>query len=421
MRYASRLETLYLDFDGFFASVMQQAIPSIRGKPVGIIPFNMANARSTTVIACSKEAKEWGCKNVMRVPEARALCPELILVPQRPDLFRRAHMTLLNEIETEIPIGSVKSIDEFYCMLDEAEAAAPQALCERIKARVSKNVGPYITCSIGVAQNPLLAKMACKLDKPDGVTVWQPESREARMAPLPLSDVPGIGSRMELKLNRAGIFTMPELLAMQPKHMRHMWKSVVGERMWYALHGYAIKATPTNRGMYGHGRVLSPEWRGLAKAESCSRILTIRAARRMRRDGWAAGKIVIWLDLYIGSKQGGWVESYDLPAVVDDKACLDAVKAMWQRIHRILPANSKAMRVGVTLMDLSRAAERQLDWIHDDDQERQRWETLTRLKDTLNRKYSKRVLDFGYSEEPPGGWAGAKISYTRIPDAEDFY
>jgi len=421
MRYANRLETLYLDFDGFFASVMQQAIPSIRGKPVGIIPFNMANARSTTVIACSKEAKAQGCKNVMRVPEARALCPDLILVPQRPDLFRRAHMTLLNEVETEIPIGSVKSIDEFYCMLDEAEAGAPEALCERIKTRISKNVGPYITCSIGVGQNPLLAKMACKLDKPDGTTIWQPEERAERMAPLPLSDVPGIGSRMELKLNRAGIFTMPELLAMQPKHMRHMWKSVVGERMWYALHGYAIKATPTNRGMYGHGRVLSPDWRGLPKAKSCSRILTIRAARRMRRDGWAAGKIVIWLDLYIGAKQGGWVESYDLPGVTDDKACLDAVKAIWQRIHHILPARSKAMRVGVTLMDLSRADERQLDWIHDDDKERQRWETLTTIKDQLNRKYSKRVLDFGYGDEPPGGWAGAKISYTRIPDAEDFY
>jgi len=421
MRYASRLETLYLDFDGFFASVMQQAIPDIRGKPVGIIPFNMANARSTTVIACSKEAKAQGCKNVMRVPEARALCPDLILVPQRPDLFRRAHMTLLNEVETEIPIGSVKSIDEFYCMLDEAEAKAPEALCQRIKARISNNVGPYITCSIGIGQNPLLAKMACKLDKPDGTTIWHPDEREARMAVLPLSDVPGIGSRMELKLNRAGIFTMPDLLAMQPKHMRHMWKSVVGERMWYALHGYAIKATPTNRGMYGHGRVLSPDWRSLPKAEGCSRTLTIRAARRMRRDGWAAGKIVIWLDLYLGSKQGGWVESYDLPGVTDDKACLDAVKAMWQRIHQILPPKSKAMRVGVTLMDLSRASERQLDWIHDDDKERQRWEQLTAIKDQLNRKYSKRVLDFGYADEPPGGWAGAKISYTRIPDAEDFY
>lgn len=421
MRYANRLEALYLDFDGFFASVMQQAIPSIRGKPVGIIPFTMDNPTSTTVIACSKEAKARGCSNVMRVPEARRICPEIILVPQRPDLCRRAHMSLLNEIEMEVPIGSVKSIDELYCLLSAREAADPLALAERIKARIARNIGHYITCSIGFAQNPLLAKMACKLDKPDGTTIWQPESRHEELCALALEDIPGVGARMLKRLNRAGIFSMACLLATQPKQMRALWKNVTGERLWYALHGYAIRAQATARGMYGHGRVLSPEWRALDKAESCSRLLVIRASRRLRRDGWAAGRMVLWLDLYIGRKQGGWVEAMDLPGVSDDKAFLDALKLIWRRVHESLPASVRAIRVGVTLMDLTRATERQLDWIHDDDAMRQRWETLTAIKDRLNRKYGSRVLEFGLFEQPPGGWAGAKISYTRIPSAEDFY
>lgn len=421
MRYVERLESLYLDFDGFFASVMQQAIPSIRGKPVGIIPFDMANPQSTTVIACSKEAKALGCKNVMRVPDVLRICPDIKLIPQRPDLFRRAHMALLNEIETEIPITAVKSIDEFYCTLSENEATAPAALARRLKERIKNNIGPHITCSIGFGQNPLLAKMACKIDKPDGVTIWHPENRLQSLSQLPIDEVPGVGSRMHLRLNRAGIFTMSELLSTQPKQMRALWRNVTGERLWYALHGYAIKATPTKRGAYGHGRVLSPEWRHLEKVESCSRLLLIRAARRMRRDGWAAGKLTIWLDLYIGSKKSGWTESQDMPAVSDDKACLDALKTMWQRIHKSLPKTTRAIRVGVTLMDLSHASERQLDWVHDDDTERKRWEIITNLKDSLNRKYGKRILDFGLLEQPPGGWAGAKISYTRIPSAEDFY
>ena len=91
MRKAETIEKLYLDFDGFFASVMQQAMPELRGRPVGVIPFETSAAHSTVVIACSKEAKAAGCKNVMRVPEALALCPDLVLVTQRPDLFRRAH------------------------------------------------------------------------------------------------------------------------------------------------------------------------------------------------------------------------------------------------------------------------------------------------------------------------------------------
>ena len=330
-------------------------------------------------------------------------------------------MALLNEIEMEVPIGAVKSIDEVYCNLDQAEAERPADLAERIKGRLARNVGEYITCSIGFAQNPLLAKMACKLDKPDGVTIWQPADRQRSLAVLPLDDVPGIGARMQKRLFKAKIYTMEELLETQPKHMRALWRSVTGERMWYALHGYAIAAAPSSRGMYGHGRVLAPDWRALSKAESCSRMLVIRAARRMRRDGWAAGRLVIWIDLYAGRKKGGWVESHDLPAVSDDKACLDAMKEMWGRIHAVLPKNAKAMRVGVTLMNLSRATERQLDWVYDYDAVRRRWETLTEVKDHLNRRYGKGVLEFGHLDEPPGGWSGAKISFTRIPSAEDFY
>ena len=126
MRKPETIEKLYLDFDGFFASVMQQAIPKLRGLPVGVIPFETSAANSTVVIACSKEAKAAGCKNVMRVPDARAICPKIVLVTQRPDLFRRAHNALLNEIACGIPIETVKSIDELVCKLDNSTIAAPR-------------------------------------------------------------------------------------------------------------------------------------------------------------------------------------------------------------------------------------------------------------------------------------------------------
>ncbi len=85
MRKPTTIEWLYLDFDGFFASVEQQARPALRGKPIGIVPFD--GAVHTVVIACSKEAKAKGVKNVMRLGDAKKICPELILVPQTPDLL----------------------------------------------------------------------------------------------------------------------------------------------------------------------------------------------------------------------------------------------------------------------------------------------------------------------------------------------
>ena len=327
----------------------------------------------------------------------------------------------MNEIECEVPIETVKSIDELACKLSPHEAADPVGLSTRIKNRIARNVGPHITCSIGIAQNRLLAKVACKMDKPNGVTIWKPSDMPGPLLNLPIDEMPGIGTNMERRLVRAGITDMSKLLSTQPKQLRKLWGNVTGERMWYALHGYAIAAQPTSRGMYGHGRVLSPEWRSPRKAEACTRMLLIRVVRRMVRDGWAASKLHVWLDLRLGKRSGGWFGAQDLPAITDYKAAQDGLKAVWQRAHAELPDKVQVIRAGVTLMDLTPQAERQMDLLLDDDAARRRWETLTTIMDGLNRKYGKRVLDLGLHDQPPGGWAGSKIAYTRIPSAEDFY
>jgi len=417
MRKPETIEKLYLDFDGFFASVMQQAYPALRGKPVGVIPFETSAANSTVVIACSKEAKAAGCKNVMRVPEARELCPDIVLVMQRPDLFRRAHHALLNEISCETPIETVKSIDEMTCALDTASIAAPQDLAARIKKRLAKNIGSQITCSIGFAANRLLAKIACKVDKPNGVTIWHPKDMPWPLVMRPLNDIPGVGTRMEQRLNAAGIMTILDLWHTQPKHLRALWKSVNGERMWYAVHGYALHALPTSRGMFGHGRVLPPEWRTVPYARSCSRLLLTKAARRMRRDGFYAGMLWLWLDI----RNGAWFGQRELPSVQDDHAVLEALDVLWEKAKREIKHRAVIVRVGVTLLKLTPASERQFDLFFNDDKKRQRCELITNTIDRLNKKFGKRVVTVGPWTPPPGGYAGGKIAYNRIPSAEDFW
>lgn len=183
MRQPTEPERLYLDLDGFFASVEQQARPGLRGRPIGVVPF--ANAEHTCVIACSREAKLRGVKNVMPLDEARNLCPDIVFVPQSPDLYRRAHNALLSEIQAIIPIDAVKSIDEITCRLDLSSRDDPLTLGHKIKERLRDNIGPYITCSIGFAANRQLAKMACKAGKKsqgrygDGLIVWHPRDMPA--------------------------------------------------------------------------------------------------------------------------------------------------------------------------------------------------------------------------------------------------
>jgi len=421
MRKPKTIEWLYLDFDGFFASVEQQARPALRGKPVGIVPFD--GTIHTCVIACSKEAKARGVKNVMKLGDAKRICPELILQPQSPDLYRRAHNALIAEINSVIPISAIKSIDELCCKLDPKDIADPHKLARDLKAAIAKGVGPFITCSIGFAANRHLAKIACKMDKPNGVTIWNPCDMPAPLLPLPFDDIAGIGKRMEQRLFKAGIYNLKDLLATEPKHMRKLWRNVTGERLWYALHGYAIQAGKSERGMFGHGRVLPPELRDFTGARDCSRLLLVKAARRMRREGYYASSLFIWLSLRRRYKEGeySWTSAHKLHAANDDQACLKALDVLWAKAKSQIPKSMKIVRVGVTLGDLTRADSRQLDILINDDPERQKWEKVTTAMDGLNSRYGKSLVTMGPWKLPAGRNLGGKISFTRIPRAEDFW
>ncbi len=415
MRLPESIERLYLDFDGFFASVEQQCDKRLRGRPVGVVPFEGTDR--TAVIACSREAKVFGVKNVMPIAEAKKLCPDIILVPQKPDLYRRAHNALLSEIETVIPIDTAKSIDELTCRLDESGRLDPQLLAARIKAAIADNIGPFITCSIGFAANRQLAKIACKIDKPNGVTIWRPEDLPAPLFKVTMEDIPGVGGNMAKRLYRSSIYTTEQLYNLQPKHMRKLWRNVNGERLWYALHGYDIQAPASKRGMFGHGRVLPPETRDIKGAQAISRLLLIKAARRLRRENFYCSGLWLWLSI----RDGSWFGKRYLPVVNDDQVILAALGELWVEVGRAYPKGQTIFRVGVTLYDLSPDNERQLDLLNNDDALRVKWESANSAIDRLNTKYAGTVVSLGKWDPPKGGHVGGKISYTRIPSAEDFW
>ena len=147
--------------------------------------------------------------------------------------------------------------------------------------------------------------------------------------------------------------------------------------MYYALHGYDIKAVPTSRGRYGHGRVLPPDWRDMANAREVSRLLLTKAARRMRRDGYYANNLMVWL----GIRDGNWSGHADLPCANDDHAVLAALDIIWQKARAHIPRNAKIVRIGITLDALVPANARQLDLFTKDDHDRQKWEHITGVID----------------------------------------
>jgi len=307
--------------------------------------------------------------------------------------------------------------------LDESGRNDPEGLSARIKAAIAENVGPFITCSIGFAANRQLAKIACKEGKRgagrygDGLAIWRPVDLPAPLFAVAMEDIPGVGGNMAKRLYRSSIYTTEQLYNLQPKHMRRLWNNVTGERLWYALHGYDIQAQASSRGMFGHGRVLPPESRTITGAREISRLLLIKAARRLRRENFYASGVWLWLSI----REGSWMGKRHLPVVNDDQAILSALSELWEKVTQDYPRGLTIFRIGVTLYDLTPAHERQLDLLLNDDRQRRRWENASKAIDNLNARYAATVVSLGQWRPPAGGHVGGKISYTRIPSAEDFW
>ncbi|MHC5308017.1 DUF2169 domain-containing protein [Bartonella sp. LJL80] len=152
----------------------------------------------------------------------------------------------------------------------------------------------------------------------DGLAIWKPEIMPGPLLNIPLEDVPGIGNRMKSRLLKASIVNMELLLACAPKQMRNLWRNVTGERLRYALNGYDIEAGTSERGMFGHGRVLPAESRSLS-AHGIAWLLLVKAAHRLRNENYYCS--LLWVSLSIDN--GYWGKSYRLPIVKDDQAVLE--------------------------------------------------------------------------------------------------
>ena len=203
--------------------------------------------------------------------KARRLCPQIALVPQRPDLYVRTQQRLVVAVLSVLPIDVICSIDELAAVLEDRDC--PEETAGRIKQRVREAVGKHITCSIGCAPNRWLAKIAADLDKPDGLTVLGPSDLPGRLLNIGLEELPGVGRRMRARLEQAGLSTVGDLWNSNPGRLCSIWGNVASTRFWYALHGYDVEPPPTRRNSIGHGQVLPPEQRSVQAARGPARQL----------------------------------------------------------------------------------------------------------------------------------------------------
>lgn len=422
------LSTLFLDLNSFFASVEQNERPELRGRPVAVVPM-MTDA--TCAIAASYEAKAYGIKTGTKIYDAKRLCPHLICVLARHDVYVDYHHRVLKAAEKHIPITRVWSIDEFHCDLigREREPARAKDLALRIKSQIAADIGPHIKCSIGIASNSFLAKVATNMQKPDGLVLLRPEDLPGPLFDLKLTDLPGINIRMEERLFRAKIRSIKDLWHIAPRHARSIWGNVTGERFWYWLHGYDVPHVETHISMVGHSRVLDPAMRTPEKARLMTRRLLYKAAARLRRKEFHACALSLSVRMLDGRR---WQGDARFPAACDFFTLMQHLDDLWRSMSldclgcepAHAPRRMMCKKVSVILHKL------QKDGAITDDLFLQQNQTVGRMQvkrealstalDAINRKYQKETVSIGLIPQTLAGHVGTKIAFARVPDQDEF-
>lgn len=200
---------LHIDFDSFFASCEQQFHPQFRGKPLGVTATN----GRTCIIASSREAKALGIKTATRTFDAQAIYPDIVLTPANFVRYMEISKQFLAIAKDYSPYVEMFSIDEVF--IDVTKTAnlfgGVEGLIRQIKQRIHKQLGEYITVSIGISHNKLLAKLASGLKKPNGVMFIHTDEIEQVYKSAKLTDICGIGERIKRRLYRLGVFTLLQL------------------------------------------------------------------------------------------------------------------------------------------------------------------------------------------------------------------
>jgi len=284
----------------------------------------------------------------------------------------RVHHELLAAIDTVVPVSRVESVDECWCRLASNERPPEVALsiARGIKRAIAARVGP-LTCSIGIAPNRLLAKVAAGMRKPDGLTVIARRDLPGPLLGLELTDLPGISKGINRRLRAHGIHTVSDLCARSAEALRAAWGSVIGVYWWHWLRGDDLAGPATRRRTVGHQHVLAPEFRSPEHARGVSVRLLSKAAQRMRSLGYVSGRISLAVRTAGGGGWGDW--SPMVPPTCDTGELQRALRGLW----RDAPPG-RVLRVGVRLEELE-PADGQLALFGHDAERRSLMEAVDRI------------------------------------------
>lgn len=243
---------LHIDLNSCFATIEQQANPLLRGKPVAVAAYASPNG---CILAPSIEAKTYGIKTGMRVKDGKALCSQLIVLPPDPWKYRNVHLALRKLVKSYTNDFHPKSIDEFVLDISDYLSIYPKNINEvgrEIKDRIKKEIGDWITVSVGIAPNRYLAKIGAGLHKPDGLDEISVGNYLKIYDSLKLDDLCGIKTQNSIRLNNLGIYSVLDFYKASIQDLKAAFNSINGYYWYLRLRGWEIDSILLGRRSYGN-------------------------------------------------------------------------------------------------------------------------------------------------------------------------
>jgi DNA polymerase-4 len=330
---------LHADADAFFASVEQRDDPSLRGRPTIV--------GGGVVLAASYEARARGVHGGMGGRLARRLCPDAAVVQPRFSAYTEASKALFALFEQTAPLVEGLSMEEAFLDVRglEAISGSPRQIAERLRRQARDEVGLAVT--IGVARTKVLAKMASRAAKPDGLLLIAPADERRFLEPLPVEHLWGVGPATAERLRARGIATVGEL----SRRSEEALAMAVGPAAARHLHAVARNRDPRpvrrgrRRGSFGSQSALGRARRSPAELDAVLVALVDRVTRRMRGSRRAGRTVTLRLRFGDFTRAS---RSRTLPHVTDGTGAVLAAARML-----LMAAIPLIERRGITLLGVA--------------------------------------------------------------------
>jgi len=337
--------------NSFFARCEQQVNFWLRNRPVGVCVYT---GKYGCVISLSTEAKERGLKAGMRLNDVMAICPDFVPVESNPTRYREFHKKIIHVIKQYCNDVVPKSIDEAIINLTNYDNTDPLTIARWIKRDILTNVGDWLECSVGIAPNAFLAKLASvRGKKTGGLMMITPQNIDEVLSGLKLGDLPGIGSNMSYRLERSGIKTPLEMRHATPQRLKAIFKSIDGIYWHYRLNFIETNIVAHDyRGMQAMRQISAEKRKHIEYIEQLFMTLCLTLEKRMVHHKFYCKSIGFTAQYEDGTR---WDDGFAITLPVQDAVSLmRMIRLRMEKFETktnsapILNTHISSMRVSVT-------------------------------------------------------------------------